>query len=115
MERTEKTWGEEEVVFGGRAIFMRISHFSSPPEESGSWFIEDKKGGPTKVCHKVWCLCQKERLDGLVTCLAVGWAIGSQATHLKLTGVVLGTPKRSSAIVLCVLTQKEFSERESYR
>ena len=37
--RGEGGWGEEEVVFGGRAVFMRISHFSSPPKESGCWFI----------------------------------------------------------------------------
>ena len=40
--------------------------------------------------------------------------LSPQPTHLKLTGVIMGTPKRSSAIVLCVLTQKEFSKRESY-
>ena len=66
----------------------------SLPFLEDSWLnIEDKKGGPTKVCHKVCGLFQKERFDGLVTCLAIGWATESPAYPFETDWCYYGDSK----------------------
>lgn len=73
-----------------------------------------RKEVPQKFVIKFAVYFRRKDLMVLLPVWLLAGPLSPQPTHLKLTGVVLGTPKRSSAIVLCVLTQREFSKRESY-